>query len=180
MRNISNTARIDVHVELIEQLFNSIDPSPFHARDLDSQAQDYIVEAARELPKKDHLELLIHLDVRPAESDKLTHLERAIQTHFSVKATSARRLLKELFARGRISLVIGLSFLTLFIVIVELTKGWSGSGGMGQILHLSLLIGGWVAMWRPMEIFLYDWWPIATQIRLFDRLAKIEVRVLTK
>ena len=47
MTNISNTARIEVHVELIEQLFNSIDPSPFHARDLDSQAQDYIVEAAR-------------------------------------------------------------------------------------------------------------------------------------
>ena len=22
------------------------------------------------------------------------------------------------------------------------------------------MIGGWVALWRPLEIFLYDWWPI--------------------
>jgi len=24
----------------------------------------------------------------------------------------------------------------------------------------SLLVGGAVAPWRPLEIFLYDWWPI--------------------
>jgi hypothetical protein len=39
----------------------------------------------------------------------------------------------------------------------------------------SLIIGGWVALWRPMEIFLYDWWPIAAEARLFDRLAAMPV-----
>ena len=42
---------IEVHVEQIEQLFNSIDPSPFHARDLDPQADEYIVACARDLPR---------------------------------------------------------------------------------------------------------------------------------
>ena len=28
------------------------------------------------------------------------------------------------------------------------------------------MIGGWVALWRPMEIFLYDWWPIRGEVRL--------------
>ena len=28
-------------------------------------------------------------------------------------------------------------------------------------------------MWRPLEIFLYDWWPIRAEGRLFDRLAAI-------
>jgi hypothetical protein len=37
-------------------------------------------------------------------------------------------------------------------------------------------IGGWVAMWRPLEIFLYDWWPVVSDIRLFRRLAKTPVR----
>ena len=29
----------------------------------------------------------------------------------------------------------------------------------------SLLIGGWVAMWRPLEVFLYDWWPIRAEAK---------------
>ena len=42
----------------------------------------------------------------------------------------------------------------------------------------SLLIGGWVAMWRPLEVFLYDWWPIRAEARLFDRLSAMIVRVV--
>jgi hypothetical protein len=40
------------------------------------------------------------------------------------------------------------------------------------------VIGGWVAMWRPLEIFLYDWWPIVVQRRLYERLSGLDVRVL--
>jgi hypothetical protein len=32
-------------------------------------------------------------------------------------------------------------------------------------------------MWRPLEIFLYDWWPIRAERRLFDRLAAMPVRI---
>ena len=55
-----------------------------------------------------------------------------------------------------------------------------GEGGLGQILRESLVIGGWVAMWRPMEIFLYDWWPIRAEARLADRLAAMPVRIVYK
>ena len=36
-----------------------------------------------------------------------------------------------------------------------------------EIARESLTIGGWVAMWRPMEIFLYSWWPILRERRTF-------------
>jgi len=45
------------------------------------------------------------------------------------------------------------------------------------LLSESLIIGGWVALWRPMEIFLYDWWPIRAEARLLDRLAAMPVSV---
>ena len=41
----------------------------------------------------------------------------------------------------------------------------------------SLIILGWVAIWRPMNIFLYDWWPIRAEARLLDRLARMDVQV---
>jgi hypothetical protein len=50
-------------------------------------------------------------------------------------------------------------------------------GGVGEVLHESLLIGGWVAMWRRLEVFLYEWWPIQADAILFDRLASMPVRM---
>jgi hypothetical protein len=32
-------------------------------------------------------------------------------------------------------------------------------------------------MWRPMEIFLYDWWPILAAAKLFDRLSSMPVGI---
>jgi hypothetical protein len=43
----------------------------------------------------------------------------------------------------------------------------------GSSEGLSIL--GWVAMWRPVEIFLYDWWPEIGKRRLFDRLASMPI-----
>jgi hypothetical protein len=82
-----------------------------------------------------------------------------------------------MFRTGRISLVIGLVFLgTFFTVSTLITRRWPGAGVVG-LTREGLVIGGWVAMWRPLEIFLYDWWPIHAEARLFDRLAAMPVRI---
>ena len=46
-----------------------------------------------------------------------------------------------------------------------------------QIVDEGLYIVGWVAMWRPLEIFLYDWRPIWHRLRLFAKLATVPVAV---
>ena len=48
---------------------------------------------------------------------------------------------------------------------------------MGEILHESFLFGGWVAMWRPLETFLYEWWSIRAEEKLLERLAAMPVHV---
>jgi hypothetical protein len=47
----------------------------------------------------------------------------------------------------------------------------------GRLMEQSLLILGWVANWRPLEIFLYDWWPIRRRLILLRRLAAMPVEV---
>lgn len=171
-------ALIEVHVEQIEQLFNSIDPSPFHARDLDPQADEYIVACARDLPRDLSLALVIHLDSVTEAELRLSQVEGAIRSHFGTSAAVARGQLRELFRRGRTSLLIGLAFLSLSIALGELSRDWLPAGSLGEILREGLLIGGWVAMWGPMQIFLYDWWPLAARIRLLDRLARMPARIV--
>ena len=45
------------------------------------------------------------------------------------------------------------------------------------VLSESLLVAAWVGMWRPIQMLLYDWWPIRRRIAVFERLAHATVDV---
>ena len=34
-------------------------------------------------------------------------------------------------------------------------------------------------MWRPLEIYLYDWWPVRDEWRTLQRLARMHVRLIS-
>jgi hypothetical protein len=171
---------IEVHVAELDQLFNAIDPSPFRKKDLDPNAEEFIVGWARELPGDASLALVVYLD-RPADrAEEPANLRDAIREFFSQRALASRRGLRQLFRRGRTSLVIGMTFLAVSVLLGNGLAHLLGERQVGQVLRESLLIGGWVAMWRPLEIFLYDWWPIRADARLADRLSAMPVRISYK
>jgi hypothetical protein len=87
-----------------------------------------------------------------------------------------RRDLRQLLRRGFVSLTIGMLFLVTLLGIAHLAVRVFGAGALSRIVEESLLIAGWVAMWRPLEIFLYDWWPILGELRLRERLSATRVR----
>ena len=72
------------------------------------------------------------------------------------------------------ALLIGLGFLTSCLLASEMMVPLS-SNHLVVVLRESLTIGGWVAMWKPLEIYLYDWWPVRSEVRIFQRLARMRV-----
>jgi hypothetical protein len=167
-----NGARIDVHVGDIRQLFNSMDPSPFRERDLDPQAEAYIVDSARTLSRKAPLRLAVSLSGTTSSSEDLAALPQAVHEYFAQRSASTRTGLRRLLRIGGWSLLIGVSFVAATTQIGD----WLGEL-VGSVLHESFMIGAWVALWRPLEILLYDWWPMLADARLFDRLANMAVEV---
>ena len=168
---------IEVHVRELPQLFETLDPSPFREQDLAPSAEEYIVDSAKELPRDAVLELSVYVD-RDVASDDARTAENAIQAHFARRATHVGRSLSELLRDGVVSLFIGLTVLIVFFIIGQAiarssTSAWATLG------RESFLIGGWVAMWRPLEILLYLWWPLLREKRLHKRLAAMPVRFTT-
>jgi hypothetical protein len=171
-----NCALIEILLSDLKELYNSLDPTPFHKRDLDPEAEEFIASWARDMPRDVPLGLLIHLDSgMPQDANDVVHA--AARDHFARKATETRQRLRQLFRVGRISLVIGLAVVAGSVIIGERVETLMRETGFGSIIRESLLIGGWVAMWRPLEIFLYEWWPIRSEARLFDRLSEMTVKV---
>ena len=168
---------IEVHVGELKQLFNSIDPSPFRNRDLDREAEEFIVGWAKDLPRDVPLALLVDLDRQAGLPDEAAVLRDAIHEFFWQRAEAYRRPLRELLRRGRTSLLIGLTVLAAAIALGDFLATLMKTSRVGEILRESLTIGGWVSMWRPLDIFLYDWWPIRSEAQLSDRLAAMPVRI---
>jgi hypothetical protein len=168
---------IKVHVAELKQLFNAIDPSPFRNKDLDPNAEEFIVGWAKDVPSDAPLALLIDLDRPAGLADEAAVLRDAIHEFFSNRAQIYRRRLRDLFRVGRTSLVIGLAFLAAAIAVGDFLALLMKGNRIGEILRESLMIGGWVSMWRPLEVFLYGWWPIRDEARLSDRLAAMPVRI---
>jgi hypothetical protein len=172
----SASRTIEVRVAELRQLFNAIDPSPFRERDLDPRAEEFIVDWARDLPRDVPLALRVHLERSAGWADEAELLRQAIHQYFQARAAGARRRLRDLFRRGRISLAIALVFLAASMTLSDLI-GNAADGGFAPILREGFLIGGWVAMWRPLEVFLYDWWPIRGEVQLFERLSAMPVGI---
>lgn len=169
-------ARIEMRLRELAQMFNSMDPSPFIDRDLDPAAEEFVVGWAREQPTDREFELAIHL-ATPPPADRAAGLQDAVRNYFRARALTKLLEFRQLMARGRQTLLIGVTFLAGCLTLSGLVAKapW---GTAGVVLSESLTICGWVAMWRPLEIYLYGWWPVRREQRLFERLSRMQVRLL--
>ncbi len=165
-------ARIEIRLRELAQLFNSMDPSPFSERDLDGDAEEFILSWARELPVHREIELALQLTVAPPPT-RAAALEGAVRHFFAERASIKHLEFRQLMRRGRQSLLIGLVFLAACLLLIELLGALDATSV--TFFKESLTIGGWVAMWRPLEIYLYDWWPLRDEWRLLERLARMKV-----
>jgi hypothetical protein len=166
-------------VSELKQLFNAIDPSPFRERDLDPNAEEFITGRAKEASPSATFGLAVYLERSAGLPNEPAELREAVHEFFRHRAELSRRRMRELLHRGRTSLVIGVCALGVSIAAGNLI-GQFFTNHIAQVLQESLLIGGWVAMWGPMEIFLYDWWPIRAEATLADRLSVMPVRIAYK
>lgn len=174
----ANCGIIEVRLQELSKLFDAMDPSPFREKDLHANAEEYIVGSAKELPAKVPLALVLYLDKPAALPDEGRTVGDAICAHFVRQSELSRRKLRLLLHRGWISLVIGLTFLAAALAGSASVTRLLGEGAMATVFSESLLIGGWVAMWRPIETFLYDWWPLLGERRFYDRLSRMAVRIV--
>lgn len=172
-RSEGGTWLIELKLRELRQLFHHLDPAPFREKDLDPAAEQYIVDAVRELGNFRPIRLVVHVPAAEAASPDARELPGAIAHYFDYRARQVRSELAALLRRGAVSLAIGVAFLA---ACLWLRRTVTHLGGEGMFAE-GLLIIGWVALWRPVEIFLYDWWPIFRRQRRLAAIARMPVEV---
>jgi hypothetical protein len=162
---------IELRLRELRQLFHQLDPAPFREKDLDPAAEVYIEDAVREIGTGQRAKIVIHLPEAELATDDARSLPESIAHYFGYRAQQTRVELGRLMRRALTNLAIGLAFLG---ACLALRRSLLAAGSY-ELLAEGLLIIGWVALWRPVEMFLYDWWPLLRRQRRFRAIARMPV-----
>jgi hypothetical protein len=160
---------IDIELKTAHQLFDVRDPAPFRQRDLSADAVDYIVGAAEEIPAPKPFNVVFWVSEPPTEKLPDATIVEAVRSHFSYEQDRLERRIRQHLRQAELTLLAGLVALVVFLTLAELATMLTNLH-LRQILREGLIIIGWVAIWRPLELLLYDWWPLGERRRLLRRI----------
>ncbi|AAM32847.1 hypothetical protein MM_3151 [Methanosarcina mazei Go1] len=168
---------IELELHTAMQLFNSFDPAPFHEKELDREAEEYIYNTVGEFPLKKPLGIFIYLPPSEADGETEHILKKAIRNHFSYKKLLTEIELKKLLQRGRRNMTIATLFLFLCLLVIRLLSTLK-EGLVHTMLSEGFTIIGWVAMWEPINVFLYGWWPVVQKRNIYRKILSMDVNII--
>lgn len=171
----SGKAVIEINLEYLRQLFDERDPTPFREKDLDDDAVEYIVSSAVEISTSKLGKLRIKT-MQHFNPDAEAVVIAAIKEYFGYREEMVRRKIRETLNTGFKSLTIGLIFLS--VAIAGSQMAGQTIDYTGYFLKEFLLLLGWVSMWKPINIFLYEWWPLLEIKNVYKKLRSIPIEVL--
>jgi hypothetical protein len=176
-KKVDGMILLEIKLSSIMQLFNSFDPAPFHEKELDSAAEDYIVDAVEDFPIKTKFRMILYLPPELVGTDRAKKIIPAIHNHFQYKMLVADRKFRARFRHGRESFFIGLTFLAINLVARQLLLR-PADLFLAQLFADALLVFGWAAMWEPITVLLYQLRPILRKKNVYRKISTMEIELL--
>lgn len=169
---------IILRLESADQLIEPCKPSPFLKRRLREDAEKFIIEQAMALQRKSDPKIILRLP--KSEAAEAHEVPEAFHKHFAFRRDEAEKELGRIRRFGWRSLLIAFVFLSLMILLVEILKLYLPTGHLSSIIQEGLTILAWVALWRPGELLLYEWYPFKRDAKLFGKLERAEMQVVAE
>lgn len=167
---------IEVRVKSAMQLFDARDPAPFHDRDLDDDFVEYIVSSVREFSMASTLKIVIYVEEVETNDLPSDSIREAIRSYFAYRIDLQRGDLKNFVKRAQLYLFIGLVILISCISVAQSLAIPSPPGPIG-ILREGIVIFGWVSIWKPIELILFDWYPLFEKLRFYKKILGTEIDI---
>lgn len=170
-------ARVELKISNVIQLFNTLDPSPFYEKELDPDAEEYIYASFEEIPFDQKARITVYLPLPLISHEVTENIRMAVANHFLYLGSLAGHAFSVQWRRERLNLAIGIVFLFFCLTISQHASDIFDQGSLAGLIAESLIIIGWVALWKPVQFFLYDLWPIRKRRRLCEKIAASDLEV---
>lgn len=168
---------IEIKLPSVLHLFNSFDPAPFYTKELDRDASDYIVGIVRDFPLKTQFRIIVYLPTDALGTQEAQKIPEAIRNHFKYMVLVQGQKLRERCIYGKFTLLVGLSFLAIAMIASQAVAETFSNYPLARLFAIALEVAGWVAMWEPVTVHLYQLWPIIKERKIYEKISRLEVEV---
>lgn len=158
------------------QLFIAPDTQFYGKRILSAGAEEYIIEEATMASSRGDIHLKLRLSRNAAGREH--EVISSIHQHFAHRKVKSKIQLKKVLQLGWRSLLIAIVFLAFLVALVLVIIRLLPEGGLSVTFREILIILGWVALWRPADLLLYEWRPLKREVNLFSRLEQCKVEII--
>jgi hypothetical protein len=176
LKKTSDAEVIEIQGENIEMLFSSFDPSPISRRRLNSELVNYVLDR---IDPKDKNPVNIVISNFPEGNAilKKNELAQIIRRQIKKAINMANEDLRANFRLGLRTLLVALIILMTCLGLSTLFEYLPFRIFQSALIEGFVIIG-WVILWHPIEILVFDWWPISEKKHKLERLAKGEIIVM--
>ena len=168
---------IEIKLPSLLNLFNSFDPAPFYTKELDRDASDYIVGIVRDFPLKTQFRIIVYLPADALGTQEAQKIPESIRNHFKYMVLVQGQKLRERCIYGKFTLLVGLSFLAIAMIASQAVAETFSNYPLARLFAIALEVAGWVAMWEPVTVHLYQLWPIIKERKIYEKISRMEVEV---
>ena len=174
---------VDLYLTDIHNFFQTPEADPFKGDFIETSGIDQLIDtmSARSWRRKGIATILIHLPEAMIEPGLAAKVKRAIASYSDAHIRVAVQKQREIWLEGLKALRIGLVFwaiclaLSLLFEEVIFTRT-----AIGRLFGEGFIIAGWVGLWRPAELLLYDWRPYAREQKHYAEIKTMEVRIVPR
>jgi hypothetical protein len=168
---------ITLHLDDIQYLF--ADPEP--GSEMFVSGMDYLYSDIKTFSRRENFRIAIVLPQEKITEGLMDKTREKMKRYCQFKIEENEKELIALRHEGFNALRVGITALVVCLALAAALTLAAKSGinnilaGLLAIVGQSFVIAGWVAMWQPAEILLYDWWPFRRDIRIYHQIADADI-----
>jgi len=172
---------ITLNLDQAEYFFVAPDLDPLHQKALYEAGVDTVFTKVRACRRRDAVHLTLLLPPDQATPGLELQLKEALNDYCIFKVNEFQQSLNMQRRLGRRTLWVGLTILAICLVLsalgnVILTNATNNFMiALGGFMYNGFMIIGWVSLWTPTSMLLFDWWPDEVSKRTYLKMAEMPV-----
>jgi hypothetical protein len=165
-----------IYLTTIDELFEFRQANPLKQPYLLESGVDHLYKQLRVVLPKEESTVVVHLPEEATGMITPVVVREALSRFCEHRIQDVHDDYRMLRREGRKSLPVGLFFLSVCVVLAYLIQTEELFPGLAKFFVVEgLYIIGWVSMWKPVEVFLYEWWPYRRRVRVYRYMSTLDV-----
>lgn len=172
---------ITLKLSNIKHLFKEPEFDPFIAQSNSISGVEQIISELKPTSLQCKVRTTILLPANQlSENLEQTTIE-ALKCYCSARIEQTNNDLVSLRGQGIRALKRGLLFLAVCLILSTLFDGLNNIPGLvRRFLSEGCLIAGWVSLWHPIELLLYEWGPYQRQQQIYQLIQDMELKLTSQ